>query len=188
MQAKYKNKSPWALEGIAPFYIFISHMLLLLWIHLTHDIGKKPLIFINTFLSFGISACRCALVTPKVSTLSPSCASNISVHNNTSKYTMGNNTLSPYFRYIFCLLESAQFFPFIFPHLFTFTRFTYSNIFLLSPKDNLYGLIGVTTDSPGMGLLSIWLNYFIINDTDFSPNFSIPALADIWLNMPFADL
>ena len=132
---------------------------------------KKTLSFINILLCFGISACRYALVMSKVAMSFPSCASIISVQNDFSKETVGDEILPPSLRYSFLLRPYVQVLPFILPHILSFIKVTASNAFLLSSKYNIYGLILVTTGFPGMGPLSISPNCFITPATDFSTIF-----------------
>ena len=75
--------------------------------------------------------------------------------------------------------------PFIFSRLFHFIRLTASSAFLLYSKDNLSGSMGVKTGFPSMGPLSIYLYYFTIVATTFSPNLFIPDFSDICVNMMF---
>ena len=83
------------------------------------------------------------------------------------------------------LLSYAQVLRFISPRVFSLIIFTASNALPLSPKDVMSGFIGVSTGFPVMGPLSIFLNYFIIADINFYPNFLVPAFSDIWVNMTF---
>ena len=61
-----------------------------------------------------------------------------------------------------------QVLPFNLPHIVSFIIFTASNALLLSSKYNVTGFIGVRTDFPVMGPLSIFLNNFFMAATDFS--------------------
>ena len=128
---------------------------------------KSPLRFINILLSYGIFACRYVPVTSKVAMPRPSCESIIGVQNNAFKDTLGYKTLYPLLSYILptsictsCTLYFSTFYP-------LFIRFIAYNALFLSSKYNVSGLIGVTTGFPGICPLSICLNYFITDATDF---------------------
>ena len=62
-----------------------------------------PLNLNKTFLSLGISACKYNHGTSKVATFSPSYASITRGMNKSSSNTIGDATLSPYFKYLFLL-------------------------------------------------------------------------------------
>ena len=115
--------------------------------------------------------------------LIPLCVLIISMYNNSHKDTVCDDTLSPYLRCIFLTFFCAGS-PLYFTTCFSFVRFIYSNILLLSSKVNVSGFIGVTTCFPGMVPLSIFLNYFIMSATAFSKK-QMLAFAKIWLNMTF---
>ena len=100
--------------------------------------------FINLLLSFGISTCSYAPGTSELAMLRPLCASIISVQNNASKDTLGDETPSSSLSYS-CLLPSAKVLPYIFPNIFSFITYTASNAFHLSSKDKLSGFIAVIT-------------------------------------------
>ena len=73
--------------------------------------------------------------------------------------------------HFFCLMQSVQVLPLIFPRLFYFIRFTDYSYFLFPLKDNVSLSMGVTTGFPAMVPLSTFLNYFTISATNFSPIF-----------------
>ena len=85
--------------------------MIILWIKLTHCVKNPPLNFIKIRLSYGISECRYAPGTSKVAMLCPSYSSIISVQNNDSKDTIGDETLSISFRCIFAYCHIHRSFP-----------------------------------------------------------------------------
>ena len=143
---------------------------------------QYPLRIIEIILFFVISRCRYAPGTSKPDMSRFLCASMISVRTNAFKDTVGDETLSPYLRHFLCLLTSAQFISFTFPHFFSFIRFTASSTFLLCSKHNVSGSMVVTTGLLAMSPLSIFLYYFIIAITAFYL-FFLSDFADIYLNM-----
>ena len=93
---------------------------------------KPPLSLIKILLSFVISACSYDLWVSKVETSRPSCASKISVKNRASKDTVGDEILSPSFKYLFCSIQSAHVLFLIIPFLFSYIRLTASSDLFLS--------------------------------------------------------
>ena len=91
--------------------------------------------------------------------------------------------LSPYFRYIFCLLMLAHSTPCTLTPWFNFIEYTAYIDCLLWSCFKRYVSVGITTGFTGTSPSSICLNYLIIVAIVTSPNRLILYFAAIWLNI-----
>ena len=101
-----------------------------------------------------------------------------------SKDTVGYKTLSPFLRYFFAYLYLRRFSP-----LFSQVFYLLSDSLILTPSFIVKGycvwIDWSNKHFPGMGPFSIFLNYFFMAETAFSPIFLLPSFAYIVLKMTF---
>ena len=91
--------------------------------------NNLPLNFSSTCFSLGDLSCRYNPVTSKVLTSCPFYAYITIVMNRDSKDTVVDEIISPYFRYLFCLLPLAHDLSFTLLYSFNFIKFIASNVF-----------------------------------------------------------
>ena len=90
-----------------------------------------PRNYINIFLSFRIYACRNAPDTSKVTASIPSGVLTTRISNNASSDTVGDDTVSPSFRYLLCLPKSSHVLPLMLPYLLYLIKLTASRVLVL---------------------------------------------------------
>ena len=133
--------------------------------------------------------CKYAPGMSKLAMLRFSYTSITSIVKSDYRDTVGDETLSLFPNYIFCLLPSAHVLTLIVPYLFCLMSFTTFSDYALSSTDNISVSIVVTPFFPGIGPSSNCLSSFIMAATTRYQNKLKARISCICINIIFtADL